>query len=119
MPEHPRNDQTSRESGTGRLLQSALTIAIIALGLLILLPDSRSASVASLLIFAAGSAALYASVLALRELLDEQGRPRSELWSIRTSIGIIFWSIIFLAIAYVLIVYPDIGSKIAELFRVP
>lgn len=112
-----RNNQTGGESSIGELLQSAITVASIALGLLGFFRDVHPVPVVPLLVFAAGIAALYASVLALKELLEEQRRPWSELLGIRTSIGIIFWSIVFLAFAYVLIVRPDIGNMIADLFE--
>lgn len=118
MTTRSSNNPTGRESNIGELLQSATTVASIAVGLLVFRSRADLAPAVPLLIFATGSAALYASVLALVELLDEQGESRLRILSITNSIGITFWSILFLAIAYVIIMYPGAGDRVADVLEV-
>jgi hypothetical protein len=115
------NNNPLTESHTVHYLHSAMVVAGIALGLLVFFSDShpKTARIVPLLVFSAGSTSLYAGLLALLDLHAEQYQGTRSRWRLcaeMTPRGTIFWAIVFLVIAYILIQVPGIGDAIASWF---
>ena len=106
-----------RDSSVGEILQSSTTMASIAIAFLAYLHSKKVAIIVPIAIFASGIMALWASILSLIDLLDEQNRSRGELLFPPSSIMLLFWIIIFLAGAFVFIARPDWGNAIALFFE--
>jgi len=110
-----RNDKQRvvRESSVGEILQSSTTMASIAIAFLTYLLSIKVAPIVSFIVFASGVMALGASLSALIELLHEQNRSSRELFFPPSSIMLLFWIMMLLAWAFVLIRYPEWGNAIA------
>src|SRR5919199_1054203 len=119
--------QATEPSEIGEVLQSATTVAGLAVAFAAILPSLKVSptlyffglpplqSISTILLLC-GILALYGSTRALHELLTEKGLTTRVLFSLRHSIGILFWAIFLLGIVYILIFWVVLNSP-AE--RVP
>jgi hypothetical protein len=113
--EPPSNRRETSENNALGILQSTTTVAGVALGLLAFLQEVQPAIIISYFVFLSGSVSLYAAILSLIHLNKIHGYSRWELFRPKSLLSVTFWAIIFLSIAYPLIVFPDIGLGISML----
>lgn len=98
------------------VLQSGTTIASIALGLLSYFStDPKVARIVPFIVFLAGVAALSASVRALVDIRVDKQQSWKDFIKPNHSLGIIFWSILFLATAYIFIVFPSTTNNLRDI----
>lgn len=103
MARQHNEERYARESSTGEILQSATTMASIAVAVLVYLLDREPLLVMPLFVslYLLGGLALNASVISLIELLGEQpGRRWYHLFLPTSSLGFLFYVMLSFGAAY-------------------
>lgn len=106
-----------RSAQASDILQSALTIAGIILGLLSYITTTRHSLALIIIMFLAGATALFSSVQALVELKAGTSASWKTFLNPSYSEGVLLWSIILLSFAYLLIVFPDTSDNFAKVLN--
>jgi len=119
MAIQPNDEQRSvRESSTGEILQSCTTLASIAVAFLAYLTNINPPGIVRFMVFALGLMASGASIQSLRELVSEQeGRDKSDLFKLRNSIGLLFWTMMLLVVVLIFLWVRPVSDVIARLFK--